>query len=404
MRYIPSFFLSIFILTGCGGGGSSTTLSSPAYTVSGTVSGLGSDGLSISLNAKDTILIANGATTFTFPTALTQGSRYLIDFNTQPKDHTCKLTFNSGMIGSAAISDVQILCSPAMGQYVYVTNSGSDNISAFTLHANTGAMAPVAGSPFPAGSSPQSITSTPSKKFLYVANFKDNSISGYLINASNGVLTPMMGSPFVTGKAPSDITVDQTGQYLLGVNSDDNTISIYAIDPSSGALSQITGSPVKIGNRPTNLQMDGSGSFVYVVNDGDQTIAGYFFNKNNGSITSTAGSPYPLSSMNGIGLQYANQILRVSGTIYFNIDPSSGALTPFSPTNPVCSWETLVLNDRNSGFDTTGTFLININQGGNSIAVLSRRGGSYCGPTYSKTPGSTYATGIAPFSALAIFP
>jgi hypothetical protein len=38
--------------------------------------------------------------------------------------------------------------------FVYVTNNGSNNISAYTINTISGVLSPVSASPFPAGSSP----------------------------------------------------------------------------------------------------------------------------------------------------------------------------------------------------------------------------------------------------------
>ena len=40
------------------------------------------------------------------------------------------------------------------GKFAYVANLGSNNVSAYTIDANTGALTMVAGSPFGAGSKP----------------------------------------------------------------------------------------------------------------------------------------------------------------------------------------------------------------------------------------------------------
>ena len=40
------------------------------------------------------------------------------------------------------------------GKFAYVTNQGSANVSAYPIIATSGALTPVAGSPFAAGSGP----------------------------------------------------------------------------------------------------------------------------------------------------------------------------------------------------------------------------------------------------------
>src|SRR5258708_6563829 len=68
--------------------------------------------------------------------------------------------------------------------FAYVANCGEacngrpgpENVSAFTIDGTTGALTPVAGSPFPTGSSPDSVTVDPTGSFAYVANIFSNNV------------------------------------------------------------------------------------------------------------------------------------------------------------------------------------------------------------------------------------
>ena len=68
----------------------------------------------------------------------------------------------------------------SFGSELYVANSNSNNVSAFGI-GPTGALSPVAGSPFAAGTNPVFAKVDPSGKFLYVANFGSNDITGFQI-------------------------------------------------------------------------------------------------------------------------------------------------------------------------------------------------------------------------------
>jgi hypothetical protein len=48
----------------------------------------------------------------------------------------------------------------ANGQFAYVANQFSNDVSAYTINATTGALTPVPGSPFAAGAFPVSVTTT----------------------------------------------------------------------------------------------------------------------------------------------------------------------------------------------------------------------------------------------------
>ena len=81
--------------------------------------------------------------------------------------------------------------------YVYMTEASSGKVSAFSLKAGTGALSALSGSPFAAGTEPQSVAADPSGKFLYVANYFSDNISAYAIDAATGGLTAVTGSPFL---------------------------------------------------------------------------------------------------------------------------------------------------------------------------------------------------------------
>jgi 6-phosphogluconolactonase (cycloisomerase 2 family) len=148
------------------------------------------------------------------------------------------------------------------GRFAYVANEFSDNVSGYTINATTGALPPLAGSPFPAGTFPQAITVDPAGRFVYVANGGDfeslGSVSGYTINAATGALTPVAGSPFPAGAAPSAVTVDPSGHFTYVANGDADNISGYAINATSGALTPLAGSPFPAGVGPSSVVITGT--------------------------------------------------------------------------------------------------------------------------------------------------
>jgi 6-phosphogluconolactonase len=88
-------------------------------------------------------------------------------------------------------------------ELVYVANAGSNNVSAYSIGPN-GALAPVAGSPFPAGRDPRSLAVDLFRRFVCVANALSNNVSVYRIGA-NGGLTLVAGSPFPAGNDPRSL-------------------------------------------------------------------------------------------------------------------------------------------------------------------------------------------------------
>jgi 6-phosphogluconolactonase len=139
------------------------------------------------------------------------------------------------------------------GKFVYVSNTNAhptpSSIAAFQLDATTGALTPVAGSPFSTAGTLAAVgTVDPSGKFLFVANSGSSNIQAFAIDQVTGVLTPVPGSPFATELAPAPLVVDPSGKYLYTANTDDNSMSSYAINPTTGALTLVN--TVAAGVRP----------------------------------------------------------------------------------------------------------------------------------------------------------
>jgi DNA-binding beta-propeller fold protein YncE len=66
-------------------------------------------------------------------------------------------------------------------------------------------------------------------QFAYGGNFLSNNVSAYSIG-SNGALTPVPGSPFVAGSLPSSVAVDPTGRFAYVANEGSgNNVSAYSI-------------------------------------------------------------------------------------------------------------------------------------------------------------------------------
>jgi 6-phosphogluconolactonase len=96
------------------------------------------------------------------------------------------------------------------GQFLYVTSEGSGNfigpafILGFSIDGN-GNLTPIPGSPFSApGSYPLSLATDPAGKFLYVSC---GVVAGFTVDANSGALTPMAGSPFPSGNGSGVIVI-----------------------------------------------------------------------------------------------------------------------------------------------------------------------------------------------------
>ena len=73
-------------------------------------------------------------------------------------------------------------------------------------------------------------------QFVYVANYSSNNVSAYTINATSGALKPLKESPFKAKGGPYGIAIDPTGRFAYTANFNSSNISAYTIDAVSGAL------------------------------------------------------------------------------------------------------------------------------------------------------------------------
>jgi DNA-binding beta-propeller fold protein YncE len=95
-----------------------------------------------------------------------------------------------------------------------VGNWSSSNVSAYTITATTGALASIAGSPYPVGAGPSALAVDPSGKFLYVANYWTDDITGFSVDMVSGDLVELNLSPFEEplGSHPAAIAVVRIAQ------------------------------------------------------------------------------------------------------------------------------------------------------------------------------------------------
>jgi 6-phosphogluconolactonase len=124
------------------------------------------------------------------------------------------------------------------GQYLYVANFGSNNVSGFMV-ASDGTLSPTNASPYAAGIGPQAMVADPVENFLYVADYTSNQISGYKISAASGQLSPLAPAAVSTGTGPTDIAIDPTGVYLYTTNIAVASLSGFHVNTTSGTLGPI---------------------------------------------------------------------------------------------------------------------------------------------------------------------
>jgi 6-phosphogluconolactonase len=182
-----------------------------------------------------------------------------------------------------------VLAMDPAGNYLYVANVLSNNISVFSINTTNGALTPVTevpsvpGSPFPINMVPHNMQIAPSGNFLYVSGPGQPTGVVAVFSVNAGVLSFVNFTP-TADNDPAGLAIDPNGSYLYTANAAASSISIYAIS-ASGTLSQVPQSPLADNDQhPVSLILDPAGSYLYVANQGSNNISTY-------SITSGTGFP-----------------------------------------------------------------------------------------------------------------
>jgi 6-phosphogluconolactonase len=119
---------------------------------------------------------------------------------------TGALTAAPGSPTAVASNPEAIAVDPA-GRYVYAANvTAANEVATFAITPSSGALNLASTSP--AGNLPINLAVDPSGQFVYAANFNANSISAYVVDSATGALMPVAGSPFATGAQPHSIAID----------------------------------------------------------------------------------------------------------------------------------------------------------------------------------------------------
>jgi len=228
------------------------------------------------------------------------------------------------------------------GKFAFVANSGSSDVSAFSINSSTGAFTPVPGSPFAAGGGPTLVAVDSSGNFVYaaygaltLAGIPSTYVTAFSVDATTGALTPVVGSPFVAGSFPNALVSDPISNFLY-VGDRNGYVFADAINPSTGALTPITGSPFTQGGFINSLAVDPAGKFLYVGDPFADYIVGFNINSSSGGLTFIPGSPFIVGAL--IGPPKLGAIDPSGHFLYcecgylspYAINATTGALTPFS--------------------------------------------------------------------------
>ena len=145
--------------------------------------------------------------------------------------------------------------------HLFVTNSGGDDVSTFSLEADPSL--PVEVGTALAGMSPEGIAIDPLDRFAFVANAGAGGVGVYTFGA-DGLLIDN-GTAAAPSSAAVSVAVEPTGRFIYAAFADDSTVRGYELE-SDGSLTEITSEA--IGTGPQRVAIDPTGRFLYVVDGG----------------------------------------------------------------------------------------------------------------------------------------
>jgi 6-phosphogluconolactonase (cycloisomerase 2 family) len=209
---------------------------------------------------------------------------------------------------SVSGSDPVSIAIPENGKFLYVANSGSNDVTAFSIGA-TGLVGPIAPSGANSnpirtgGTAPKGMVISLNGSFLYVANSGSHNVTVFQIG-TNGLLTlvppagPNTNPVSVGGTTPNALMISRNGRFLYSANGGGN-VSVFTIR-GDGLLTLVPSSsgnsnPVSTGTNPVALTMSQDGQFLYVANQGGR-VSAYTINGETGMLaplTALVGNPFP---------------------------------------------------------------------------------------------------------------
>lgn len=217
--------------------------------------------------------------------------------------------------------NASFITTSANGKNVYIANSGSQQISAFTADDDYGNITIIGN--YHAGNVPQFIVIHPSGKYLYVANARDNTITAFRRDTLTGALTAIVPAVNV-GNNPTCMAISSSGSWAYVVNNESNTLSVLKIDITTGVPKVVANYPT--GANPLSVTIAPNDATVLVTNSSSNTISGFIRNEADEKLTQMYGSPFST----GAG---PNQLVFSNPSFCYVTNSGDNSITGFSLSN-----------------------------------------------------------------------
>jgi 6-phosphogluconolactonase len=167
---------------------------------------------------------------------------------------------------------------------LYVANSGSDNVSGYSINATSGILAAIPSSPFSNVSGPSAMAVSSNGFFAYVTNGRTSTVAAFRVSTEGALLsvptTPSNPNPAPVEAAPGALAIAPNTKYVYVGNSGTDKVTAFTIE-ASGALTLIpqtagTVNPVSVnGSDPAAIAITLNGQFLYVANSGSNNVTAF---------------------------------------------------------------------------------------------------------------------------------
>lgn len=180
---------------------------------------------------------------------------------------------------------VAVSLDPA-ARFAFVVNAESNNVSVYR-HLNN--VTPLIfegrkyGSPFAAEKEPLALVVDPTGNYAYVANAGSDNVSVYHVHRKTGALAAIPGSPFRVGQRPVDLQVHPQGRWLYVINQNSSTLTIHRVEKEFGALANKM-KTVSLPSKPEALWINSTGDQLYVMADKGWRLLRYSLEVKNGDL------------------------------------------------------------------------------------------------------------------------
>jgi 6-phosphogluconolactonase (cycloisomerase 2 family) len=241
------------------------------------------------------------------------------------------------------------IVSDPLGRFLFVGSKNTGEVWAYQIDSKSGVLTLIAGSPFTfklGFFAAASLAVNDTGKFLYVGQGDPAlGVMAFSIDQITGALNPLAGTPFQLGVA--HVHADPTASFLMGTAQiasqaspavPEASIHVFSI-ASNGIPTPVAGSPFKTTSVPHDFMIASNGKFIFTFGSNTDThkqeaIEGFQVNTDTGVLSMMSGSPFknlPSVYMCVLG-QSSNDAFCLdafSGTklSVLSIDSMTGAIT-----------------------------------------------------------------------------